>query len=415
MSMNSQSTQHARNSDPSLCCTRHLGGTITRGSAASGTRYASHSVRKAHTSAWLQIQVYAAFPHVPSLAGSRVQMRQDLASSTKGAGEPVSEPFFLEFELFDDESPKACANFRRLCAGQTTSRMGQSFCYQGLTPSYRGTYFHKVIPGFIAQGGDITMRVTQNGYNYHSSAGRGWFDDENKRRRHNEAGLLSMANNGPNSNGTQFFITTSAKHEQALNSRHVCFGRVVAGLDTFLAEVAPFGNTEGYPSRYAVIIDCGEGAAPAFEDTFGATGNQAPPLQEQEQRPVHAPVGKEAAGAETGDFITPLAEAVLAANDVDASELVTDTAAEPLSARLAPTPPAEVPLAGSVNRVPSELLEEEVVDDGTGPVEPSLAVGGKNGERSGSVLALQPMKSALKKGGGGTLDGTEKHVRYNFE
>lgn len=176
-----------------------------------------------------------------------------------GAGKRVGNIITLRMELFDDESPRTCANFRRLCKGEGISCQRLRYMYQDIAPSYKGTYFHKIIPNYAVQGGDITMRVTQYGYNYHSSAGRGWFEDENKKRRHNEEGLLFMANNGSDSNGTQFCITTSAAQERAFNSRHVCFGRVIEGYPAFFKEVAPYGNVEGWPSRYVVVVDCGEG------------------------------------------------------------------------------------------------------------------------------------------------------------
>lgn len=179
-----------------------------------------------------------------------------------GAGKRVCPLITLKMELFDEESPRTCANFRRLCKGEGISREGLHYCYQDIRPSYKGTYFHKIIPSYGVQGGDITMRVTHNGYNYHSSAGRGWFEDECKMRRHHEEGLLAMANNGSDSNGTQFFITTSAGQEQAFNGRHVCFGRVVEGYPLFYQEVAPYGNVKGYPFRYVVVVGCGEGEVP---------------------------------------------------------------------------------------------------------------------------------------------------------
>ncbi|SCU68851.1 PPIase, putative [Trypanosoma equiperdum] len=243
-----------------------LGCTTTQGSTASGTQYVSHRHRLQRTSCWMELACFNGFPETPSLSGSLVQQRHNLLDSVKSAG-PPGPVFRVEFELFDDESPKTCANFRNLCAGRTTSRKGETYWFQGVVPSYRGTYFHKIIPQFCAQGGDLTMRV-DNGANHLSSFGRGWFADEYKRRRMNEVGLLAMANNGPNSNGSQFFITTSDSNEKALNGRHVCFGRVVQGLKEFMHEVAPFGDSAGYPSRFIVVTDCGEGPLPA---TLGST------------------------------------------------------------------------------------------------------------------------------------------------
>ncbi|EAN83809.1 putative peptidyl-prolyl cis-trans isomerase [Trypanosoma cruzi] len=277
-----------------LKATSRLGCTLTRGSPASGTRYASHSRPIERTSCWMELACFGGFPKVPSLSGSMVQQRQELLASTKGAGEPEII-LRIEFELFDDESPKACANFRHLCAGQSTSRKGQTYCYQGLTPCYRGTYFHKIIPAFCVQGGDLTMRVNK-GANHFSSFGRGWFSDENKRRRLNEVGLLLMANNGPNSNGSQFFITTSDSEEKALNGRHVCFGRVVRGLDEFLREVAPYGEINGNPSRFVVVVDCGVGPLP---ETLGITTSNSW-AEEQKRHKAEGDNSHEEVGFEDG-------------------------------------------------------------------------------------------------------------------
>ncbi|KAG5482401.1 hypothetical protein LSCM4_05659 [Leishmania orientalis] len=289
------------------------GGTVTPGSALSGTRYASHITRATRSMCWMQLAVFAQFPIVPSLAGTQVQGRQDLLASTAGAGTPEERSLFLQIELFDDECPQLCANFRRLCSGQSSTRQGQVYCYQGLTLSYCGTYFHKIIPSYCAQGGDITMRVKPGGTNSYSSAGHTWLPDEFKKRRHNEIGLVSMANNGPNSNGSQFFITTSAKNERAFNGRHCCIGRVVHGLDAFMALVAPFGNLEGHPSKYAVVVDCGAGEAPTMMTTSSpvATAFQAPmaiteaemapappaadtPTEGDEQAPIELAIGHRA-------------------------------------------------------------------------------------------------------------------------
>jgi peptidylprolyl isomerase len=255
-----------------LSSTRHLGGTITAGSTASGSRYASHTTRAPHSFCWMRLAVFPGFPDVPSLSGTQLQCRQDLLASTRGAGAPQETSLTLQMELFDDECPQLCANFRRLCNGESATRQGTVYCHQGLTPSYCGTYFHKIIPSYCVQGGDITMRVVPGGSNSYSSAGRGWLNDESKRRRHNEMGLVSMANNGPNSNGSQFFITTSAANERSFNGRHCCIGRVVSGLDKFLSLVAPYGDKDGRPSRYVVVVDCGEGVAPA--DTLAMSSSQ---------------------------------------------------------------------------------------------------------------------------------------------
>ncbi|KAG8346293.1 putative Cyclophilin type peptidyl prolyl cis trans isomerase [Trypanosoma vivax] len=260
-------------SNMNLTAVNCLGATLKQGSRVSGSRYASHSEKYERTSCWMELACFNGFPEVPSLSGTLVQERCDLRASTRGAGEPQSL-VRIEFELFDDESPKTCANFRQLCAGQSTSRQGQTYWFRGVSPCYRGTFFHKIVPHFCVQGGDITMHV-DGGANHFSSFGRGHFADENKRRRMNEKGLLAMANNGPNTNGSQFFITTTDVDEKAFNSRHVCFGRIVRGLDEFMREVAPHGDSNGYPSRFVVVVDCGVGPLPG---TFEGTGTIDAPV-----------------------------------------------------------------------------------------------------------------------------------------
>ena len=379
-----------------LSSTRHLGGTITAGSITSGSRYASHTTRAPHTYCWMELAVFPSFPDVPSLAGTQVQGRLDLLASTKGAGAPQETNLTLEVELFDDECPQLCANFRRLCNGESSTRQGTVYCHQGLTPSYRGTYFHKIIPGYCAQGGDITMRVVPGGSNSYSSAGRGWLNDESKKRRHNEVGLVSMANNGPNSNGSQFFITTSAANERSFNGRHCCVGRVVRGLEQFMRLVAPCGDKDGRPSRYVVVVDCGEGTAPppplspltSFDQT-GVTAAQEPQRQEEKDEIVdEAPLTESTAalGAEDGAAANDIPEAdATEAKAVAAARHSTE--AVPAATSSAPWPAS----AGSAS-------------------EPAAAATATTAAAAmkAPTSSLLPLKSSMKKG----TAASNKHVTY---
>ena len=142
-------------------------------------------------------------------------------------------------ELFDDVVPKTCENFRCLTTGS-----------EGF--GYKGTVFHRIIPGFMFQGGDTDH---QNGRGGRSIYG-GRFPDENFDIRHTGPGLLSMANSGPDTNGSQFFITTDENGTEHLDGKHVVFGRIVDGMD-LVYRIEDLGTDDGMPQGEVKIIDCG--------------------------------------------------------------------------------------------------------------------------------------------------------------
>ncbi len=124
-------------------------------------------------------------------------------------------------KLFEHEAPKAVANFRGLASGSkpwTDPRTGRLIH----RPLYSGTAFHRVIPGFMIQGGDPAGDGT-------GSPGYEFADEISPDRKFDHAGVLAMANHGPNTNGSQFFITVApAEH---LNGGYTVFGEVVSGQD----------------------------------------------------------------------------------------------------------------------------------------------------------------------------------------
>ncbi|KAJ5288995.1 hypothetical protein N7478_002025 [Penicillium angulare] len=163
------------------------------------------------------------------------------------------KPARVAFELFDDVVPKTADNFRALCTGE--KGIGQ----QGKPLTYKGSIFHRVIKQFMIQGGDFTAFNGTGGESIYGEK----FPDENFDLKHDRPFLLSMANSGPGTNGSQFFVTTVPTPH--LDDKHVVFGEVINGK-SIVRKIENMQTSSDKPKVDVTVVDCGELKGEDFEN-----------------------------------------------------------------------------------------------------------------------------------------------------
>ncbi len=164
----------------------------------------------------------------------------DVSINNKQAGRMVAELFW--------NCPKTTDNFIKLCTGENgnVDILGKSFPL-----TIKNTLFHRIIPKFMAQGGDFNKGNGSGGYSIFGPK----FDDENFIHKHNARGMLSMANSGKNTNGSQFFVTFDKC--AWLDGKHVVFGKVVEGLEV-LDKMEACGSQSGKVTGEVKLYGCGK-------------------------------------------------------------------------------------------------------------------------------------------------------------
>lgn len=186
------------------------------------------------TNPWHYVVKFLSCFSLVKILSSQKPMATEVFFDVKAGDEELGR---IVFKL-KDEVPKTSENFRALCTGE------KGFGYMGCT-------LHRIIPNFMIQGGDFTHHNGTGGKSIYGEK----FPDENFKLKHTKPGILSMANAGPNTNGSQFFITTIPC--PWLDGKHVVFGEVIEGMDV-VKKIEAHGSNDGKPSKKMIISKCGQ-------------------------------------------------------------------------------------------------------------------------------------------------------------
>ena len=191
-----------------------------------------------------------------------------------------SSPQTIVFKLDNHKCPKTCDNFISICQSRAKAvRPNASFAsssHEAVEPTYRGTEIHRIVPAFIIQGGDFTRFDGKGGFSHpKTNDGKPTFKDENFDISHDREGILSMANKGKDTNGSQFFITLApAKH---LDGKHCAFGYVVRNMECVkqIAQVETDANGKPVAMQRVVITDCGIGTGDEEPDSDSSSSSSS--------------------------------------------------------------------------------------------------------------------------------------------